>query len=419
MPSAPLFLVHHHQFQSATASLSIRDRQNENCCLGQKRLDLAEQLIDRVLNFDLKLKHHLGFLLAGIYSNNLEKGREYVNLWLKSDDPLLWQAIAISYRFIHWSEPERKEEWEVIRQLVAKKSKIIDGHIFWLINRFAPYNSQLAVELLKILANRDDENTLNRVAEAISRRDYNNEGRIWNIDIPHLQDLQEIIDLLDKFPYLNYKAEECLARLADENPTLVIDFIERRIKAKHSKSSDKKYFRAFSSPFARVVTKIVSKPEYPDILRRVRDWTIQDDFWLGFQAPSLLKVLAPNLEGHLENILMEWIETGDINKLKASTKILREFNAGDKFYELSREIILRTQDEEILSYIERAIDTTPGVISGHMSNFYKQRLEEVLPWLEDDNFQVRRFANRVKSSLEEYIERQVAREDLERRSWGQ
>ena len=387
--------------------------------LGKKRLDFAKQLIDRVLNQNLELKHHLGFVLAGIYANNLEKGREYVNLWLKYDDPLLWQAIAISYRFIHWSEPEREVEWEVIRQLVAKESKTIDGQIFALISRFAPYNSKLAVELLKILATRDDENTLNRVAEAISCLDYNNKGRIWNVDVPDLQDLQEIIAPLDQLPYLNYEAEECLARLADRNPMLVIDFVERRIKAKFSRTSEDKYFEAFSSPFARVVTKIVSKPEYLDILRRVRDWTIQDDFWLGFQAPSLLKVLAPNLKGHLENILMEWIETEDKEKLKASTKILREFNAGDKFYELSREIILRTQDEEILSYVESAVHTTPGVITVHMSNFYKQRLEEVLPWLEDDNFQVRRFAKKIISHLQEDIESQVAREELERRSWGE
>ena len=54
-----------------------------------------------------------------------------------------------------------------------------------------------------------------------------------------------------------------------------------------------------------------------------------------------------------------------------------------------------------------------------MSNFYKQRREEVLPWLEDENFKVRNFAKRVISHLQEDIERQVAREELERRSWGQ
>ena len=142
-----------------------------------------------------------------------------------------------------------------------------------------------------------------------------------------------------------------------------------------------------------------------------------DEF--SFEAPSLLAVLAPNLEGHLEKILMEWIETGDIKKLKATAKIFRKFNAGEKFYELSREIILRTQDEEILSYIESAIHTTPGLITGHMSNFYKQRLEEVSPWLEDDKFQVRNFAKKIISHLQEDIERQVATEELERRSWGQ
>ena len=203
---------------------------------GQKRPDLASQLIEQVLNQNLELKYYLGFVLAGINFSNQRKARLYVRSWINSNDLILWQAIAISYRFINWSQPHLETEWKVLLHLVkypnkynipllptplsfginwllsklfmrkfhGKQSAIVDQEIFELINRFAPYNSELAVELLKILAARKDENTLNHVAEAISCRDYNNEKRLWNVEFSNFQDLVEIINNFERLPYLNF-----------------------------------------------------------------------------------------------------------------------------------------------------------------------------------------------------------------------
>lgn len=125
------------------------------------------------------------------------------------------------------------------------------------------------------------------------------------------------------------------------------------------------------------------------------------------------------LESLLYHILMEWVESGDLNKLKAVAKILREFNTGHGFYDLSREVIMRTQDKNICSSIQASIHSTPGAILGQLSNFYQQRIKELSTWLEDDNLQVRQFAKKTIQSLENDIEREIAKEDLERRSWGQ
>jgi hypothetical protein len=110
---------------------------------------------------------------------------------------------------------------------------------------------------------------------------------------------------------------------------------------------------------------------------------------------------------------MEWIDTGDEEKIWMVTYILREFNTGKNFYRLCREIVLRTDNDGILSSISAAIHTTPGVISETMSNFAKERLDEIAPWLQDDDFRVRRSGKRIAHDLQCTIEREKAREAYE------
>ncbi|MDF5713905.1 MAG: hypothetical protein PUP93_08435 [Rhizonema sp. NSF051] len=380
----------------------------------QTHFNLAEQLVQQVLDKNLFLKQHLGFILAGMRSCNQEVARSYVRSWIEQDDPVLWVAIAISYRFIDWSQPQLEEEWHILRQLVAKQSSVVDPALFWSIQQLAPNQSDLAVELLKTLAARGNENILHQVAEVVSWQIGNND---YAVKFDNLQDLLEIIQNFNRLSYLKYNAEECLKRLLNIAPMQVIDFIKSRIKVKFSGHSTKDYYESFPKPFSHIFDDIKSKQEYPEILRNIRDWMLQDDVIIQYEAPDLLRGVALNLEGELYIVLMEWVNSGDVAKIRAVARILRKFNFGQNFYNLSREIILRTQDEEVLSSIHAAIRSTPSVVVGPMSNFYKQRREEVLPWLNDESFRVRNFANKLKNSLQNNIEREEAEEQLRERNW--
>jgi hypothetical protein len=52
-----------------------------------------------------------------------------------------------------------------------------------------------------------------------------------------------------------------------------------------------------------------------------------------------------------------------------------------------------------------------------VSNFTKQRIEQVSPWLKDKNLQVRVFAQQEAQALQRDLEREEAQERLEERSW--
>jgi hypothetical protein len=145
---------------------------------------------------------------------------------------------------------------------------------------------------------------------------------------------------------------------------------------------------------------------------------LHEDVWFRDEAPRVLKALAGSLHPSLYRVLMEWVESDDIRKLKEVARILREYNVGGPFDGLCRETLCRTDDDLILDSIAAAIGSTPEEGGrGGLSHFHRQRLEEVSRWLRDENFQVRRFAERMRQSLQKQLERVRALEEFERRQW--
>lgn len=198
----------------------------------------------------------------------------------------------------------------------------------------------------------------------------------------------------------------------------VIDFIEQRIGNTAERYARGDQYDAIPFEFSRAFESIRASPAYVDVLRRVRDWIRREDAWLRDEAPQVLKALAGSLHPSLYRVLMEWVESDDIRKLKAVARILREYNVGGPFYDLCREIICRTDDELVLGSIADAIDLTPEKeVREGLSHFHRQRLEEISPWLRDENFRVRHFAERMRQSLQRQLEREQATEELERRQW--
>jgi hypothetical protein len=382
--------------------------------LGEEHPDLAQQLIGRVIAEELTLRYHLGLVIAGLRKSTSEIAEGYLRHWVASDDTILWLATAHSYRFVDWAQM-KTEDWEILRQLVAHDSPAVDHEVVWLTRQYASYNPDLAVEVIRTMAARGGKAILQRIAEVLSWPDDTREG--WAIQFEDPQDYLEIIQNFERLPRLDFHVERCLDRLGQIAPMHVMDFIEQRITAADEHKIEDERYTAVPFQFTRPMDSIRNSAEYTDVLRRVRDWVLRDDFSFRWESPHVLKAISGGLDETLYAVLVEWVESGEVEKLQGVAAILREFNEGSAFYDLTREIIRRTDDERVLSSIGSAISSTPGVISGPMSAFYQKRLEAISPWVEDEDSRVRRFANRMIKSLQTMIERQQAEEDLERRSW--
>jgi hypothetical protein len=382
--------------------------------LGERYPDLARRVVDRSLASGLALKHQLGAIIAGLRRSAHGVAATYIEAWVVGDDPVLWLEIARSYRLVNWSQLQA-QEWDILRQLVTYDSLSVDREILWLIPQFTSYNPDLTRDILMDLAVRGGEEILHIVAEVLSWSDPSQEGYVVEFVDP--QDYLDIVQNFERLPSLDFHVERCLDRLGKIEPMQVIDLIERRITAVQEGWAESSRYDAVPFQFSRATDSIRSSPQYLDVLRRVRDWMLRDGSWFLIETPRVLKEISGGLGASLYGVLMEWVKSGDTQKLYAVAGILQEFNSGQSFYDLCREIICRADDEAVLRSIAAAIGSTPSVIGGPMSNFSKRRSEEISPWLEDDDLRVRSFGRRMQQSLQERIEREQAEEEFERRNW--
>jgi hypothetical protein len=384
--------------------------------LGEKHPNLAQQLIEKAISENISLKHHLGHVIGGLYKSDLEVAWSYVQFWIDSNDPLLWLAIAKSYTYLNWSQFQNRE-WEVLHDLTTKQSSPVDNQILELISRFALCNPQEAINFMKIFAASPDESVLLRVADVLCSS-FESIGDKWGLKFIQDECFVAIVENFDRLSRLDYAVEVCLNRLGKIAPIKLLNLIEQRLVNKSKNSGSNKYYNAIHFPYSVALKSIRSSLEYPDILRRVRGWMLRDDFWF-YETPDVLKEFSGSLEEPLYSVLMEWIQSGDIQKVYAVAQILQSFNSGQVFYSLCREIICHTNDEAVKNSISISINSTPGAnfVERGFSTFNRQRLEEITPWLQDENFRVRIFAKRMEELLHQNLERELGREEFEERNW--
>lgn len=117
-------------------------------------------------------------------------------------------------------------------------------------------------------------------------------------------------------------------------------------------------------------------------------------------------MIAGNLDEVLRNVLMEWVISDVVQKQEAIAHLLFMFNDGQAFYDVSREIITRTDEESVLNAIGGAMASTPlsNAMMASPSYFHRKRREDLSPWLQDNNLRVRRFAKREIHYFQKMLE---------------
>jgi hypothetical protein len=371
--------------------------------LGEYYPNFGDQLIKQALTDGLALKDHLHWILIGLRRCSSDVVSTYTSSWVASDDEALLRVIMLSYRYVEWGKLQQ-QEWDLLCSLVHKSLSQLDWDIFSLLPSFAPYRPDLAVSFLKEIAARGDTAILGRVADVLAQPNATNDG--WDITIASRQDYLDITQNFERLPELDHAVERCLNRLGQFEPMLVIDFLERRILNAAEHQTKAKRYRAIPLGSSAPLESIRSSPTYREVLQRVRDWSLVEEAALCRNASQVLKMIAGDLDEALRDVLMEWAISGVVQRQGAVARILFMFNDGRAFYDVSREIIARADDESTLNAIGGAIISTPlsNTMMTSPSYFHRKRIEDVSPWLQDSSFRVRRFAKREIHYFQKMLE---------------
>jgi len=364
--------------------------------IGKHSPALARQIIERTLANHLVLLSSLDALLRGLRTSDPDAALMFMTTWTESNDARLIKAVAHSYYAANWNALQ-DEEWDLLRRLVAKGIPTVNYTVLSLIPLLAPHRPELAVELMKAIAARGDEHLVRRMAEILGRPGPTASG--WAVEIANSQDLLELCGYLVQVPALDTTVLPCLERLGRINPMSVVDILERRIRQSATTGADEVHYIAIPPELAYHAESIRSSPMYRDALSRIRDWMLYDEPRFRGAAPYALKVITGSLDEVLSSVLIEWVASSDSQKQQAVADLLDEFNSGELFYQLCRQLLLQSHNEEVEQAVAGAILHTPWGVWDSSYDWQEERRVMLSSWLQDPDSRIRRFAQRLFRSL--------------------
>jgi hypothetical protein len=323
-----------------------------------------------------------------------------------------------------------------------------EGKYLFAISRFFEYAPEVNEELLKKVLDKavtnSDLNTLNQIISSVSAQ-YNQENRylMRKFIVPALEKLTAhknsgwifsfwfrrqsgdiladmktsdhglILDNLIWLQDIDYDAEEILTAIAKLSPELVIQFFCKRLLKKGDEDENGRY-EAFPYSFHNLSEPLSNHPvQAIDAVKEIYDGNSE---LFVYQGARLLSNIFPGFPPEFQQKLLEIVQTKDDENLLFVIAILRNYEGKPIIHNVCQEIVKILPDGSDLTNQLYITLYSTGVVSGEYGfvEAFKQKIEEMQPWLQDENEKIKEFALNYIVNLEKRIEfeKQRADEDI-------
>lgn len=220
-----------------------------------------------------------------------------------------------------------------------------------------------------------------------------------------------------KLPRLEYQAEEMLRAIASRLPNEVLDYFGRRLKRELETDRDGSLDGNYEAlPFEFFSLDGQSFSSARIVVEKAWEWSSADPIMARFRGANFVAQMFPNWSSSLEEVLGEYVRSGDAGKQIFVLGILEHYNGNAFIHPIMRDLIEVLPDDSKLFGQARIALLSTGVVSGEFGHVeaYRFKREQMQEWLEDSRVQVRRFAEGVIHGLDLDIaaERRRAEEDI-------
>ncbi|MHA1756315.1 MAG: DUF4062 domain-containing protein [Promethearchaeota archaeon] len=272
---------------------------------------------------DSMLAKYINSFITEIRKKDLSKAIKLIKTAIKSKSKNICVSIAHGYNSNRWASSIKPKEIKILKKLIKHNERSVQLLAIQSIGNFPKELSSQAIKLLlKIKIGKDDE-----VANAICKNFYWQHNNMLENIKPNLQKkllfkFMKIRELNDRNYALNRFLQDCSIRI----PEAVIQFIIKRLDLlqKTEFFNDKKYYPYPFSKFVYSLTGIYQSPRYKEFLRKIRDRTCKmkktEHFWL----PIIFSDLSNNFCPESLEVLSEWIDSDDSQKLSRIGLLLRK-----------------------------------------------------------------------------------------------
>lgn len=297
--------------------------------LGKIHPDLSSKLIEKLIFHPFSpLSNYVSSLLSGIRESNRDEALELIKLGIKTDYKAICSGIASGYSCGWWGSELNNEDFTVIANLIQKSDKTVKGYAIasLLFFKDTTLKSQ-AIKLALDIDISDDWELADDLCSIFKPKSGIDIADLENDEIETILSKLEMVETLENNVHgRGIWICQFLNLCSEKIPDKVIEFLFKRIdnvKRTQITTSYKYYQPLPHRDFRDCLKGIFLSPNYKSIMKRVRDRIIsneRDIFWI----PILFSEISKNYSPESIEILNEWIDTGEKDKIVGIGILIQE-----------------------------------------------------------------------------------------------
>jgi hypothetical protein len=367
------------------------------------RISNKDILLKAVQEIEEKYDHlqrYAGIFLGELFIVNPETARSFIKKWVISNNTILRLEAGRAMTFIHQEQFEAREV-ELINYMISLNDPQLDRMIcgwFGNILRKVDYvDSKAAIEIVSTVSSRKDKFALNMVADALQTGES-----ISKISAKELSDIIANFVEFDEHE-LDFDIHGMLMRLFLLGPDAWLTFWEMRIKRQQTKKEGDRYL-AVPFHLSGESEYVVDSPDKNRVLGTFLEWSSRDDFAYHHSGSTLFKLFSGNNPNIVQEILDDWIASGELVKLRSVARILNNLGYSDFFLSMAARLLEATDDTLVEAYLRSTVGSI-GAKWGSLVPIFEKRKADFEAWITNPQSSLRAKAFARKQVL--YLSKQI------------
>ena len=254
-----------------------------------------------------------------IFSYYRESRPGLFNLRIRSWFAPLSQSILVRYSWGGWSSSIEDDEIELISVLLGHSDKNVRRYAIESLRRFPQDKIDAAIRLSLEAKIDNDEQLADVLCEIM--------GEEPGISPDKLTD-DQLMSFLSKLERINkidnslYHLDKFLAYCSNRVPETVVEFLLKRLDIAEDTGGKKDFQPLPYTGFRHGLRGVSSSLKYMDILKKIRERALSPKSHEYFWIPKLFSEISGGFSPKCIDVLREWTESGDKNKIEAVAYIL-------------------------------------------------------------------------------------------------
>lgn len=269
------------------------------------------------------LANYLDFFLSGIREKDESIAIKLTETAANSNDPILCRSIAEGYAYRGWTFKLKDEEIGTIKQLLTQDT---DTRILAIesLGHFPNTLRDKAIELALGVEIGDNEKIADTYCGIFNSKYSIPLESLDKAQIKHILKKISQVQVLEKDLYdLNTFLTYCSTRIPEELVDFLLERVDLSKKIEHG-ARDRFQPLPYNGFYDKGLNGISLSPHYENILRKVRDRSINSDQKESSWLPKLYSYISNNFSLTSLEVLNEWINTKNEEKITTVGLLVKE-----------------------------------------------------------------------------------------------